>query len=104
MVPPTHDTPQEPTPERGAGPDPAVPAGGEGAGPPQDGASEIAGESDSGTVRHVIDRRFRAADDNRYALVAYGPDNQDSAERELIDTAAAWFCPPAMTCPAPDGS
>ena len=67
-------------------------------------ASEIAGESDSGTVRHVIDRRFRAADDNRYALVAYGPDNQDSAERELIDTAAAWFCPPAMTCPAPGGS
>ncbi|MFB8760471.1 hypothetical protein [Streptomyces nigra] len=67
-------------------------------------ATEIAGESDSGTVRHVIDHRFRASDGNRYALVAYGPDNQDSAERELIDTAAAWFCPPGTTCPAPDGS
>ncbi|MFE2814887.1 hypothetical protein ACFXGG_31265 [Streptomyces nigra] len=67
-------------------------------------AGEIAGESGSGTVRHVINRRFRAADHNRYALVAYGPDSQDCAERELIDTAAAWFCPPAMPCPAPDGS
>ncbi|MFE5191515.1 hypothetical protein [Streptomyces sp. NPDC056628] len=66
--------------------------------------TEIAGDADPGTVRHVIDHRFRAADGNRYALVAYGPDNQDSAERELIETAAAWFCPPATTCPAPDGS
>ncbi|MGW0146350.1 hypothetical protein ACWDVU_12170 [Streptomyces sp. NPDC003333] len=66
-------------------------------------AREIAGESDSGSLRHVIDHRFRASDDNRYALVAYGPDNDDSAERELIDTAAAWFCPPGRTCPAPGG-
>ncbi|MFJ5060421.1 tetratricopeptide repeat protein [Streptomyces nigra] len=55
MVPPTHDTPQEPTPERGAGPDPAAPAGGEGAGPPQDGA----GAKDGGRVAAL--RRFAAA-------------------------------------------
>jgi hypothetical protein len=66
-------------------------------------ASEIAGESDTGAVRHVIDHRFEAADGNRYALVAYGPDNADLAERELVDTAVAWFCPPDTTCPAPSG-
>lgn len=66
-------------------------------------ASEIAGETGTG-VRHVIDHRFEAADGNLYALVAYGPDNPDNAtttERELVDTAAAWFCPPYTTCPTP---
>ena len=55
MVPPTHDTPQEPTPELGAGPDPAAPAGGEGAGPPEDGA----GARDGGRAAAL--RRFAAA-------------------------------------------
>ncbi|MGW1957680.1 hypothetical protein ACWCPI_33875 [Streptomyces sp. NPDC001920] len=65
-------------------------------------ASEIVGESNSG-VRHVIDHRFQAADGNRYALVAYGPDNADQAERELVDTAVGWFCPPELTCGTPAG-
>lgn len=64
-------------------------------------ASEIAGESDTGSVRHVIDHRFEASDGNRYALVAYGPDNADETERELVDTAVTWFCPPDTTCEPP---
>lgn len=66
-------------------------------------ASEIAGESDTGSVRHAIDHRFEATDGNRYALVAYGPDSADGAERELVDTAVAWFCPPNTTCTTPSG-
>ncbi|MFF1318664.1 MULTISPECIES: hypothetical protein [Streptomyces] len=66
-------------------------------------ASEIAGESDTGSVRHVVDHRFEASDGNRYALVAYGPDNADGAERDLVDTAVTWFCPPSTTCPTPGG-
>ncbi|WP_435210260.1 hypothetical protein [Streptomyces sp. bgisy034] len=66
-------------------------------------ASEIAGESDTGSVRHVIDHRFEASDGNRYALVAYGPDNADGAERDLVDTAVAWFCPPNAACATPAG-
>ncbi|MFJ7073612.1 hypothetical protein [Streptomyces sp. NPDC098781] len=66
-------------------------------------ASEITGESDTGAVRHVIDHRFEASDGERYALVAYGPDSTDGAERELVDTALAWFCPPDAICPTPSG-
>ncbi|MFF6996448.1 hypothetical protein ACFY93_16060 [Streptomyces sp. NPDC008313] len=65
-------------------------------------ADEVAGEQNAGTTRHVIDHRFEAADGERYALVAYGADDDGGDdERELVDTAALWFCPPGSTCQAP---
>ncbi|WP_221350741.1 hypothetical protein [Streptomyces beigongshangae] len=66
-------------------------------------ADEISGERGGGP-RHVIDRRFEAADGRRYALVAYGSDGDGpDDERELLDTALLWFCPPGMECAPPTG-
>ncbi|MFE1796814.1 hypothetical protein ACFW9L_11675 [Streptomyces sp. NPDC059517] len=66
-------------------------------------ADEIAGEQGGGT-RHVIDHRFEAADGERYALVAYGSDaDGPDDERELVDTALRWFCPPGTQCDTPAG-
>ncbi|MEU3791569.1 hypothetical protein [Streptomyces fructofermentans] len=67
-------------------------------------ADEIAGEQDGGSTRHVIDHRFEAADGERYALVAYGSDADGAEdERELVDTALLWFCPPGLECDPPAG-
>ncbi|MFJ2262872.1 hypothetical protein ACIOKD_31965 [Streptomyces sp. NPDC087844] len=64
---------------------------------------EIAGEQGGGT-RHVIDHRFEAADGERYALVAYGSDaDGPDDERELVDNALRWFCPPGTQCDTPAG-
>ncbi|MFI1413432.1 hypothetical protein ACH4Y0_26435 [Streptomyces sp. NPDC020707] len=66
-------------------------------------ADEVAGEQGGGT-RHVIDHRFEAADGERYALVAYGSDaDGPEDERELVDTALLWFCPPGTQCETPGG-
>ncbi|MEV6614955.1 hypothetical protein AB0N31_14040 [Streptomyces sp. NPDC051051] len=68
-------------------------------------ADELSGEPAAGSVYHVIDHRFEAADGERYALIAYGAqDDGAEDERELLDTARAWFCPPSMQCPAPEPS
>ncbi|WP_328492261.1 hypothetical protein OHS59_05495 [Streptomyces sp. NBC_00414] len=66
---------------------------------------EVAGEQGSGGgTRHVIDHRFEAADGERYALVAYGSDaDGPDDERELVDTALLWFCPPGVRCDTPAG-
>ncbi|MGP2439286.1 hypothetical protein [Streptomyces sp. JW3] len=63
---------------------------------------ELTGEPATGSGHHVIDHRFAAADGQNYALVAYGSaaDGLED-ERELLDTARAWFCPPGTECPAP---
>ncbi|MFE7071870.1 hypothetical protein ACFU96_17485 [Streptomyces sp. NPDC057620] len=67
-------------------------------------ADEIAGEQGGGGARHVIDHRFTAADGERYALVAYGSDaDGPDDERELVDTALRWFCPPGTQCETPGG-
>ncbi|MFS8197929.1 hypothetical protein ACLVWQ_04500 [Streptomyces sp. CWNU-52B] len=66
-------------------------------------ADEITGEQGSGT-RHVIDQRFKAVDGERYALIAYGSDaDGPDDERELVDTARLWFCPPGRLCDPPAG-
>jgi hypothetical protein len=66
-------------------------------------ADDVTGEPATGGGHHVIDYRFEAADGENYALIAYGShaDGQED-ERELLDTARAWFCPPGTQCPAPE--
>ncbi|MGW2284382.1 hypothetical protein [Streptomyces phaeochromogenes] len=67
-------------------------------------ADEIAGELGGGGTRHVIDHRFEATDGERYALVAYGSEADGTEdERELVDTALLWFCPPGTQCDDPAG-
>ncbi|MET8244825.1 hypothetical protein ABZV31_10625 [Streptomyces sp. NPDC005202] len=66
-------------------------------------ADSLKGEPDIGTW-HVVDERFQAADGKLYAIASYGPDADGSAdEREVLDTALAWFCPPYTACAAPTG-
>ncbi|MFD0316852.1 hypothetical protein [Streptomyces flavalbus] len=61
-------------------------------------ADSIKGEPDVGTW-HVVDERFVAADGNLYAVAAYGPDADGrDDERELLDTALTYFCPPYYSC------
>ncbi|GAA4804145.1 hypothetical protein [Streptomyces ziwulingensis] len=68
-------------------------------------AAELTGEAATGSGYHVVDRRFEATDGERYALIAYGPTADGTEdERELLDTARAWFCPPGAECPSPDGA
>ncbi|MGV9943281.1 hypothetical protein [Streptomyces sp. NPDC003401] len=68
-------------------------------------ADELSGEPATGSAYHVIDHRFEAVDGERYALIAYGAqDDGTEDERELLDTARAWFCPPSVQCPAPQSS
>jgi hypothetical protein len=59
-------------------------------------------ESDEyGGTRHVVDHRFEAQDGQLYAIVGYGPadDSEDGdAEKELVDTALAFFCPSGGQC------
>ncbi|WP_328744865.1 hypothetical protein OHT57_05335 [Streptomyces sp. NBC_00285] len=65
-------------------------------------ADELSGETATGANYHVIDHRFQAEDGERYALIVYGSQtDQADAERELLDTARAWFCPPYTQCAAP---
>ncbi|MGY3790684.1 hypothetical protein [Streptomyces antibioticus] len=65
-------------------------------------ADELSGEPSSGSSFHVIDYRFRAEDSENYALIVYGSESDgDEDERELLDTARAWFCPPSTQCAAP---
>ncbi|MFD7392111.1 tetratricopeptide repeat protein [Streptomyces sp. NPDC059852] len=61
MAPPTHDSPQDPTPERDPGPDTAAPSGGDGAGPPEDGTAADAGAGPQDGGRVAALRRFAAA-------------------------------------------
>ncbi|MFH8463089.1 hypothetical protein [Streptomyces sp. NPDC017991] len=80
-----------------------VPGGEEQAAEHEYRADEISGEQGGGT-RHVIDHRFEGADGERYALVAYGSDaDGPDDERELVDTALRWFCPPDTRCDTPAG-
>jgi hypothetical protein len=68
-------------------------------------ADELSGEVGTGAPFHVIDYRFEAQDGERYALIAYGAeDDGREDERELLDTARAWFCPPSTRCEAPQAS
>ncbi|MFJ9542455.1 hypothetical protein ACIRPX_35070 [Streptomyces sp. NPDC101225] len=68
-------------------------------------ADELSGESASGVTYHVIDYRFEAEDGEKYALIVYGSQSDAAdAERELLDTARAWFCPPNTQCDAPETS
>lgn len=65
-------------------------------------ADELSGEPATGVTYHVIDYRFQAEDGEKYALIAYGTQSdQADAERELLATARAWFCPPSTQCAAP---
>ncbi|MEU1518396.1 hypothetical protein ABZ490_40695 [Streptomyces sp. NPDC005811] len=68
-------------------------------------ADELSGEPATGTTYHVIDYRFAAQDGEKYALIVYGSQSDGAdAERELLDTARAWFCPPSTECAAPETS
>ena len=68
-------------------------------------ADELSGESASGVTYHVIDYRFQAEDGEKYALIVYGSQSDGADdERELLDTARAWFCPPTTQCAAPETS
>lgn len=67
-------------------------------------SDELSGEpaTGAGAGYHVIDYRFLAEDGEKYALIVYGSQSDGTdAERELLDTARAWFCPPNTQCPAP---
>ncbi|WP_432041713.1 hypothetical protein [Streptomyces cadmiisoli] len=61
-------------------------------------ADSIRGEPDVGTW-HVVDVRFVAADGARYAIAAYGRDDDGrDNEFELAGTGLDWFCPSTVTC------
>ncbi|MFB8246065.1 hypothetical protein ACFC5X_13585 [Streptomyces sp. NPDC055952] len=61
-------------------------------------ADSIRGEPDVGTW-HVVDTRFETANGGRYAVIAYGRDDDGrDDEFELAGTAVEWFCPPQGTC------
>ncbi|MFJ6726335.1 hypothetical protein ACIQPQ_15610 [Streptomyces sp. NPDC091281] len=65
-------------------------------------ADELNGEPTTTSGYHAIDLRFTAADGNNYAVIAYGSESDGTDdERALLDTARAWFCPPATECAAP---
>ncbi|MER7491304.1 hypothetical protein ABT033_01395 [Streptomyces pharetrae] len=60
----------------------------------------IRGEPDVGAW-HVVDARFEASDGDRYAIIAYGRDDDGrDDEFELASTGVEWFCPPEWTCDA----
>lgn len=64
-------------------------------------ADSLRGEEEIGTW-HVVDHRFESVDGKLYAFTSYGPESDGfDDEREVLDTALAWFCPPAMECPEP---
>ncbi|MEU7055295.1 hypothetical protein [Streptomyces sp. NPDC046197] len=61
-------------------------------------ADSLKGEPGIGTW-HVVDERFQAADGKLYAIASYGPEADGRAdEREVLDTAVKWFCPPYTSC------
>ncbi|SCK28015.1 hypothetical protein [Streptomyces sp. WMMB 322] len=53
-----------------------------------------------GGTRRVVDHRFEAQDGELYAVIAYGPDKDGASEdqKEMLDTALAFFCPSGVDC------
>ncbi|MFE9646886.1 hypothetical protein ACFYO0_22755 [Streptomyces sp. NPDC006365] len=64
-------------------------------------ADSLRGEQEIG-IWHVVDHRFESVDGKLYAITSYGPESDGfDDERKVLETALAWFCPPAMVCPEP---
>ncbi|MFJ5261346.1 hypothetical protein ACIQAC_12875 [Streptomyces sp. NPDC088387] len=58
----------------------------------------IRGEPDVGTW-HVVDARFTTPDGSRYAIAAYGSDDDGREDEvELVTTGVDWFCAPGAVC------
>ncbi|WP_328769144.1 hypothetical protein [Streptomyces sp. NBC_00286] len=64
-------------------------------------ADSLKGEEEIGTW-HVVDHRFESLDGKLYAITSYGPESDGfDDERQVLETALTWFCPPATVCPEP---